>query len=321
MNATAVCDSDIAIRHSDAAVGIRPMSPTIGAEIDGVDLRAPLQPETFRVLERALHEWKVLFFHDQDITTEQHLAFARCFGELEVHPFATKRPGCLEVSAVDHDAGRPGTENHWHNDVTWRQVPSLGSVARMIEAPPVGGDTLFADMCAAYDGLPPNVKDRVDGLVARHDFPKFRENLRRAGASAEDVADIDRHFPDPYHPVIRTHPRTGRRAIFVNAAFTQEIVGIDPAESTELLDLLERQASVPEYQVRFRWRTNSVAFWDNRSCQHYAVSDYRPHRRRLERVTIAGDRPFFDPCPPAPATSRPFFFASHVGRPHQDPRR
>lgn len=288
-------------------IEVRQMSTTIGAMISGVDLATELNDATVAVLRQALLDWKVIFFRDQDITTEQHLAFGRRFGELEVHPFAPGKPGYPEVLAISHDADRPGYENLWHSDVSWRLQPSLGSVLRNVESPDVGGDTLFADMYAAYDGLPQRVRDRVDGLVARHDFAGFRRGLQRRGATDEKIAEFNATYPNPEHPVIRTHPETGRKAIYVNAGFTQEIVGIDPEESRELLDLLYRQAGFPEYQVRFRWEKNSIAFWDNRSCQHYAVSDYWPNVRKAERVTIIGDAPYFDDSKtPTKPTEYPF---------------
>lgn len=288
-------------------IGIAPLTPTIGAEITGLSLADELDDDHIAVLRTALLDWKVLFLRAQDVTTEQHLAFARRFGELEVHPFAPEKPGHPEVLAITHDDRSPGFENIWHSDVTWRLEPSLGSVLRVLEAPATGGDTLFADMYAAYDGLPQRIKERVDGRVARHDFPNFRARMARRGATDEELARFDEQYPNPEHPVVRTHPETGRRAIYVNAAFTQEIVGMDPDESAELLELLYRQAAYPEYQVRFRWEPNSVAFWDNRSCQHYAVSDYYPHVRRAERVTIIGDAPFYDPArAPREQPERPY---------------
>ena len=279
---------------STSDITITPKSPTIGAQIDGIDLREDLSTATIDAIRQALLDHKVLFFRDQDITTEQHLAFARRFGELEVHPFATNKPEYPEVLAITHDADHPGTENGWHSDVTWRLQPSLGSILRCVEAPAVGGDTLFADMYAAYDGLPLRIKERVEGRDARHDFARFRIATRNPGAGDDEIAEMEARYPNPEHPVIRTHPETGRKGIYVNKAFTQEIIGFDPAESAELLQILYAQAQFPEYQVRFAWRANSIAFWDNRSCQHYAVSDYWPNRRRVERVTIVGDTPYYD---------------------------
>ncbi len=274
---------------------ITPLSPTIGAHIGGVDLADDLSDDTIATIRRALLDYKVIFFRDQDITTDQHLAFGRRFGELEIHPFAVNKPDYPEVLAITHDEERPGTENGWHSDVTWRLEPSLGSILRCVECPPVGGDTLFADMYAAYDGLPDRIKERVEGRVARHDFPRFRTAMRKRGVTAAEIAELERRYPNPEHPVIRTHPETGRKGIYVNRAFTQEIVGMDPDESAELLQVLYDQAKFPEYQVRFTWEPNSIAFWDNRACQHYAVSDYWPNVRRVERVTIVGDAPYYDP--------------------------
>jgi len=294
-------------RVSATGFGIHPQSPTIGAEISEIDLGCDLPDEMIDDLRAALLDWKVLFFRDQDITTEQHIAFSRRFGELEVHPFAPHKDGFPEVLAITHDADAPGRENGWHSDVTWRLDPSLGSVLRMIDGPEVGGDTLFADMYAAYDGLPQEVKDEVDGRTARHDFARFRTGLEKAGASAEEIEEANARYPNPHHPVIRTHPETGRKGIYVNAAFTQEIDDMDPGESRELLELLYRQATFPEYQVRLRWQPNTIAFWDNRSVQHYANSDYWPQRRQVERVTVVGDTPYYDARQePAELPPRPF---------------
>ncbi len=268
-----------------------PMTPTIGAEVEGVDLSRPLEARTVAALRHALLDWKVLFFRDQDITTEQHLAFARNFGDLEVHPFAPQKPGYPEVLAITHDANSRGKENTWHSDVTWRLEPSLGSILRALEIPPVGGDTLFADMYAAYEGLSDEVKAKVEGRVAVHDFVNFRKGMRKKGMSEAEIAAFDRQYPKAEHPVIRTHPETGRKAIYVNAGFTQHIVGMDKAESDALLAHLYAQAAIPEYQCRFRWSKNAIAFWDNRASQHYAASDYFPAVRRMERVTVVGDRP------------------------------
>jgi len=279
--------------HEDALsrpyerIHVHPLGPVIGAEIAGVDLAAPLTPALRDELDRALLQWKVLFFRDQDITSEQQRAFARNWGPLETNPFIPAGESD-EVNRFARDAASPGTENIWHADVTWREEPALGSVLRLIEVPPLGGDTLWADMAAAYDNLPADVRERIDGLRAVHDFvPGFaRFTDHRL------LARWQEEFPPVEHPVVRTHPRTGRRTLFVNEAFTTRIVGIDRAESDRLLRLLFAQAHVPEYQVRFRWRPNSVAFWDNRATQHYAVNDYHPHPRVAERVAIAGDRPF-----------------------------
>lgn len=274
-----------------ADLEIAPLTPTIGAEIRGLDLARPLDAATIGHLRAALLDWKVLFFRDQAVTTEQHLAFARNFGDLEVHPFAPHKPGYPEVLAITHNRESKGRENTWHSDVTWREIPSLGSILRAVEVPPVGGDTLFADMYAAYEGLSDEVKAQIDGRVAVHDFGHFRVAMRKSGKSEEEIEAFNKAYPMVEHPVVRTHPETGRKAIYVNAAFTQHIVGLEKAESDRLLRRLYAQAAIPEYQCRFRWETNSIAFWDNRASQHYAASDYWPAVRRMERVTVIGDRP------------------------------
>lgn len=281
-----------ALRKSEtASFDIRPLTPTIGAEIAGIDLREPLDAGALRDMRAALLEWKVLFFRDQDITTEQHLAFAANFGKLEVHPFAPHKPGYPEVLAITHNRESRGRENVWHSDVTWRLEPSLGSILRSQEIPPVGGDTLFADMYAAYDGLTDEVKDRIEGRTAIHDFEYFRAGMRKRGKSEAEIEAFNKAYPPAEHPVVRTHPETGKKGIYINAAFTKHIVGMDPAESKSLLKHLYAQAAIPEYQCRFRWTVNALAFWDNRASQHYAASDYWPAVRRMERVTIIGDKP------------------------------
>jgi taurine dioxygenase len=279
------------VRQLKSAVTLAPLTPAIGVEVTGVDLARPLDSETLAALRAALLGHKVLFFRDQDITTEEHLAFARSFGELEIHPFAPHKPGYPEVLAITHDRESRGRENTWHSDVTWREKPSLGSVLRALEAPAVGGDTLFSDMGAAYDGLSQAVKDAIEGKVAVHDFTYFRAGMRKAGKSEAEIEAFNRAYPEVEHPVVRTHPETGRKSLYVNAAFTKHIVGIAKEESDRILRHLYAQAAIPEYQCRFRWRAHSIAFWDNRSSQHYAVSDYWPAVRRMERVTIIGDRP------------------------------
>ena len=265
-----------------------PMSPTIGAEIGGVSLAGPIDDEAFDEIHRALLEFKVIFFRDQDVTPEQHVAFARRFGDLEVHPFVRHREGHPEVMVLKKSDRMAGYENLWHSDVTWRLAPSLGSVLLAREVPPVGGDTLFSDTYAAYEGLDDDVRASLEGLRAVHDFTHTFGRFM----SPEELAKKQQEFPPAIHPVVRTHPETGRKGLYVNAAFTSHIVDMEPAESDRLLELLYRQASVPEYQCRFRWRPHSAAFWDNRAVQHYANSDYFPSRRVMERVTIVGDTPY-----------------------------
>lgn len=271
-------------QHFDA----RPLSPTIGAELLGVDLAGPLDDSLIAEIRCALLEFKVVFFRDQHIDRAQHIAFSRRFGELEIHPATRPDAEHPEILRIEHGPDSRGSENNWHSDVTWRERPSLGSVLRAIEIPAVGGDTLFADMYAAYDGLSPEMKRWVCGLTAVHDIARvFADKL---GKRPEELHE---KFPPVEHPVVRTHPETGRRLIYVNLGFTDRIKGLSPKESSWLLDHLYQATKNADIQCRFRWQPGSLAFWDNRACQHFAASDYFPQRRVMERATIAGDRPFF----------------------------
>jgi taurine dioxygenase len=266
---------------------LRPLGRVIGAEIEGVDLADPLTPRLRGELNRALLEWKVLFFRDQRITPAQQRSFAANWGPLETNPFIPQGD-TDEVTRFSRSASMPGFENIWHTDVTFRSNPALGSVLRLLQVPPVGGDTMWADMAAAYDNLPAEVRQRIEGMRAVHDFIPGFDRFSDPAVLARWQPD----FPPVEHPVVRTHPETGRRTLFVNQAFTTHIAGLERTESDRLLRLLFQQAQVPEFQVRFQWRENSVAFWDNRATQHYAVNDYYPYARVAERVAIAGDRPF-----------------------------
>lgn len=278
--------------QTPARLTLAPLTPTIGAEVSGIDLAKPLDTDTLAELRAALLDWKVIFFRDQTITTDQHLAFARNFGELEVHPFAPHKPDYPQVLAITHDRDNKGRENAWHSDVTWRAEPSLGSVLRAVEVPDIGGDTLFADMYAAYEGLTDEVKGKIENATAIHDFAHFRVAMKKRGLTPEQIEAFNAKYPMQEHPVVRTHPETGRKGIYVNVAFTQHIVGLEPEESASLLRHLYAQAAIPEYQCRFRWTKDAIAFWDNRASQHYAASDYWPAVRRMERVTIVGDKPY-----------------------------
>lgn len=268
------------------------LSPSIGAELLDIDLGQSLEPEIYKKIYNALLVYKVIFFRNQNISTEEHLNFAKHFGELEIHPFAPHKEGFPEVLSITHNKKSRGRENTWHSDVTWRKQPSLGSILRMIEGPDIGGDTLFADMGLAYKGLPEEIKEKLDGAIAVHDFAGFRKRLIKEGKSDKEIARFNEKYPSPEHPVIRTHPDTKQKVIYVNKAFTQYIRDWDETESSSMLNFLYSQAAIPEYQCRFVWEKNSIAFWDNRACQHYAVSDYWPQVRKVERVTVVGDTPY-----------------------------
>ena len=273
---------------------IRPISRTIGALVTGIDLTRTLADVEIDDLRAELLDSKVLCFRDQDISPEQLIRFGRRFGELEVHPVESQVRDYPEVFELLRDGSDPGSENVWHSDVSWSERPSSGTILHFKQVPLLGGNTLWVDMEAAYDGLAPEIKDKVEGRVAVHDFHDFQVVMASRGATTDEIRDLRRAGLQCEHPVIRTHPETGRRCIYVNPAFTRHIVDMDPIESSQLLQHLYRQASIPEYQVRFKWSANSIAFWDNRSTQHYGASDFYPHTRRAYGVTLAGDRPFYD---------------------------
>jgi taurine dioxygenase len=269
---------------------IRPVTPAIGAEILDIDLASPDIAERIPEIRAALLTHRVIFFRDQHLTAEQHIAFARHFGELEIHPATPRDQPNREILRIAHGPDSRGRENSWHSDVTWRESPSLGSILRAVEVPEVGGDTLFANMHLAYERLSPEMQRLCTGLTAVHDIA--RVFAKRLGKSVEE---LHQQYPPMRHPVIRTHPETGDPVIYVNTAFTSHIEGMSERENRWLLDHLYATAADPEIQCRFRWQPGSIAFWDNRVCQHFAASDYFPARRVMERVTIAGDRPFYRP--------------------------
>ncbi|MGE0881733.1 MAG: TauD/TfdA dioxygenase family protein [Acidimicrobiia bacterium] len=263
---------------------IRPLTPVIGAEIAGIDLRTPLTSELHAEIHRALLEWKVVFFRDQHLTSEGQSRFALNWGAVDVHPF-------YPPAGADHvvrfargaELTSIGRENTWHTDVTFFERPSMAAILRAVEVPAFGGDTLFADMGVAYDLLADDVKERIDGLEAEHEW----DHIFGARLDPQVRAKRLEEFPVVRHPVVRVHPETGRKMIYVNRPFTRRIVGLDQHESDQLLDILYRQADLPEVQCRFHWTNGALAFWDNRAVQHYAASDYFPAARVMDRVSIA----------------------------------
>jgi taurine dioxygenase len=282
-----------AARANAAPFTVEPIGPTIGAEIHGLDLRQPMDDAAFAALESALVTHKVIVLRDQKLTTAEHVAFGRRFGELEVHPFRPEGE-FPEIMVFDNHKDNPVLSTDvWHCDTTFRECPTKYSILRCLQIPAAGGDTLWADMCAAYDGLSAALKKMIDGLEAVHDFKNFRVLYGTDPDSQAKLRRMEELYPNPTHPVVRSHPVTGRKILFVNPQFTLHIKGLNEDESRALLDLLYQQAKVPEYQFRLRWFPGTVVLWDNASTQHYAANDYYPNRRHMERVAVKGDRPFY----------------------------
>jgi taurine dioxygenase len=270
------------------AVSIKRLTPALGAEIHGLDLHGPIDDDVFRAVHDALLEHQVVFFRDQDIPVERQMELGARFGALVAHPNDPGLPEHPEVMIIhaDESSKRVAGES-WHSDVSCDPVPPMGSILRIHTLPETGGDTLFASMYAAYDALSPQMKTLLGGLTAIHDgAPYYRSVNERIGRE-----EGGRTYPQAEHPVIRTHPETGRKALFVNSMFTTRIAGLPKPESDAVLGFLFQHIQQPIFQCRFSWRKNSMAFWDNRCVQHQAIWDYYPQTRSGYRVTIQGTRP------------------------------
>jgi taurine dioxygenase len=272
-------------------ITVAPVAGALGAEISEVHL-GKLDDATFSEIRAALLEHQVIFFRDQELTRDEHKAFGRRFGALHIHPFLQplKDEGHPEFVVLESDARHPFVAEAWHSDVTFQPEPPLGSILRCAAAPEFGGDTMWASMYAAYEALSDTMQRLLSGLVAIHDtsrtFSRDNYNIEHIGGRrAEQIVSAE-------HPVVRTHPETGRKALFVNSAFTHSIKGMKPGESAALLRFLYRHIETPDFTCRFRWRKNSIAMWDNRCTQHRVVADNLAAYRRMERVTILGDKPF-----------------------------
>ena len=274
-----------------SAIAIKKLTPAIGAEISGIDLNAPMDTATEDAIYRALIDNLVIFFRDQDITPERHLTFARSFGTLDKpHPVYKQFPGHEGIIVLANNIGNPADTNEWHTDVTFQQEPPFASILVAREVPDCGGDTLWASMYAAYDALPDDMKSLIEPLSAVHDMGTFRNNFAVGETDAGKVLEAMPRFGMAIHRVVQTHPVTGRKFLFVNQAFTHSIVGMAGDESRRILSYLYGRIDRPEYQVRFHWTEGTVAMWDNRCTQHYAVNDYLPANRCMNRVTVVNDR-------------------------------
>jgi taurine dioxygenase len=273
-------------------VEVRPIAGAIGAEIHGVDLARGLDAATAAAIRRAFLDHVVVFFRDQDLTLDQYLALARCFGTPVEYPFVKGLDGYPEIIAVaklEHE--RVNFGGIWHSDTTYLEIPPMGTMLLAREVPPHGGDTIFANMVLAYETLSEGMRRLIDPLTAvnssaKADVSRTREDRIRSNPTEKSRKDLIAE-----HPVVRTHPETGRKALYVNPAHTVGFAGMTEAESAPLLQVLFQHQTRPEFTCRFRWETGSIAFWDNRAAQHNPVNDYHGHRRIMHRITLAGDKP------------------------------
>jgi len=275
------------------SLDITPLSPALGAIVSGIDLRQPPDDSKQQALEQALLAHQILFFRDQPLEPTQQAAFAARFGDLHIHPIYPNIPEQPQILVLDTAVTDVRDNAIWHTDVTFLETPALGAVLAAKQLPAYGGDTLWASSSAAFEALSKPLQRLLDGLTASHDFTRSFP-LERFGNSPEALEryhEVQRQHPPVIHPVVRTHPVTGRKGLFVNEGFTTRINELEPAESDALLRLLFAHSTRPEFSIRWRWQENDVAFWDNRITQHYAVDDYRPARRVMHRATILGDRP------------------------------
>ncbi len=275
-------------------LNITPISTALGAIVGGIDLSQPLGNAEQQAIEHALLEHQVLFFRAQPLTPQQQAGFVARFGDLHIHPIFPNVAEQPEILVLDTAVTDVADNAIWHTDVTFLPTPALGSVLAAKQLPAYGGDTLWASGFAAFETLSKPMQRLLDGLTATHDFTRSFP-LERFGTTPADLQrweDTRRQYPPLSHPVVRTHPVSGRKALFVNEGFTSRINELTASESTALLSYLFAHATRPEFTIRWRWQENDVAFWDNRVTQHYAVDDYRPQRRVMHRATILGDAPY-----------------------------
>jgi len=273
-------------------MNVKRVAGAIGAELQAINLADGINGELAATLRALLNEHEVLFLRDQAISAADQKALAEVFGPLQTHPAYGTVEGFPEVMILESTRDNPSKIEVWHSDMTFRQHPPSVTVLRGITIPEVGGDTLFASMTAAYEGLSSGMQSYLEGLTAVHDFSHgFRESLAEPGGR-ERLADAVAANPPVRHPVVQTHPETGKKVLFVNALFTTHIDGLPPLESAEVLQFLWRHASLPEFTCRFSWAPDSLVLWDNRSTQHKPVNDFFPATRRLHRVVSEGDQPY-----------------------------
>lgn len=276
----------------EPALDIRPVAGSIGAEIHGIDLSSELSNETVGAIRRALLDHLVIFFRDQTFTPDQQLAFARRFGQPVAYPFVKGLDGYPEITPIlKREEDRNNFGGIWHSDTVYQECPPMGTMLYGLEIPPAGGDTVFANQYLAYESLSDGMKSLLDGLKAINISGKGRVQQTRTDMLKHSSVGLKGDELESCHPVVRTHPETGRKALYVNVAHTIRFDGMTEEESTPILEFLFKHQIQEEFTCRFRWSNGAVAFWDNRSTMHYPINDYHGHRRLMHRITLAGDKP------------------------------
>ncbi|MGE3248453.1 MAG: TauD/TfdA dioxygenase family protein [Beijerinckiaceae bacterium] len=276
----------------DAPFQVEPLGRYLGAEVKGLDLKNGFDKPLFDAFLAALTEHKVLVVRNQHLSTKQHVDISRWFGDLEVHPFRPEGE-FPEIMVLDNHKDNPVLSTDvWHSDTTFRVKPTKYTILRSQIIPKLGGDTLWCDMQAVYNSLSDNFRAFIDPLKARHDFKNFRTLFTRSDEDQKRLRQMEELYPNPVHPVVRTHPLNGRKCVYVNPQFTLHIEGLSREESDAILDVLYKPVHTPEFQFRHYWQEGDIVFWDNMSTQHYAANDYYPERRRMERTAVCGEVPF-----------------------------
>ena len=274
-------------------IQISPLTPSIGAEVTGIDLSNSLSAMEADALYEILMEHQVIFLRDQELSPQHHLELAQSFGEPEApHPVYKNVEGFEQITVLANGPKKPPSTDGWHTDVTFKANPPFSTILHAKEIPPVGGDTLWLSMGAAYDALPAGMKSDLEGLRAVHDMGDFRNNFSHGDAvtCGEELAAAHQRFGNALHPVVQIHPVTAKKFLYINPCFTKHVAGMKAQESNRLLAYLYDHVYKPDFQVRFKWTANTLAMWDNRCTQHYATADYLPHTRLMHRVTVINDR-------------------------------
>jgi taurine dioxygenase len=272
---------------------INSLTPTIGAEISGIDLSNNLIPQDLDNIYKNLIDHQVIFFRNQNLKPEDHVAFAKSFGDIEPpHPIYPHVENFPEITLLENDPTNPPDTDEWHTDVTFKTEPPFTSILYSKEIPPSGGDTLWCSLIAIYDALPNNIKTELETKRAIHDMGAFRNNF-----SSENNEEYSKKlnagfekFGNAVHPVVKIHPILNKKFLYINPSFTRHIIGMDMTDSNNLLSYLFNFMTKPQYQVRFKWTPNTLALWDNRCTMHYAIGDYMPHRRVMNRITVLNDK-------------------------------